>query len=96
MSIPARVVESAIGGFETMYFREVEYRGSSRIEGPVIGAALDFHGSRSGEIRLAAGDRLALQMTADFLGIDPAAVTRRQMTDDTVSELLNVACGATF
>ena len=35
-------------------------------------------------------------MTADFLGIDPAAVTRRQMTDDTVSELLNVACGATL
>jgi len=94
LTIPAEVISSAIGQIlETMYFSEMEFRGSGVLAESVIGAAVVFHGTCAGEMRLAVTDRFALRITADFLGCDMAEITRPQIIS-TVRELANVACGA--
>ena len=94
LMIPGELISPAIGQIlETMYFCEMEFRGPGVLPEPVIGAAVVFHGTCSGEMRLAVTDRFALRITADFLGAEMADITRPQMVS-TVRELANVACGA--
>lgn len=79
---------------ETMYFCDPVYLGAGRLDAPVIGARVDFSGPRHGRFRLVVSERLALQMTVDFLAADAEALTRKDLVS-TVRELANVACCTT-
>jgi len=96
VNLPASVVCPVMDEIlATMYFCEPVYRGEACVEGPALGAKVEFSGPFAGEFRLVVARGLASQLAADFLGADLSEVTLPQV-EATVVELANVACGFTM
>ena len=96
MTVPAEVVAPAIGQIlETMYFCESFYRGKGRVREPHIGTSITFTGAVSGVFNLEVSSALAARLAADFLATEPPDPGKEQI-EATVSELANIACGATI
>jgi hypothetical protein len=96
MTIPATILCSAMDRvLEEMYFCVGSWTGPGPLDSSAIGARLTFTGAIRGEFRVLATPRLATQLAADFLAIDSSEITDAQAVA-LVSELANVACGATL
>ena len=86
---------------ETMFFMPVDVT-SPENDGadlpPVaegICAKLDFTGPAQGSVMLQVPAPLAIEISADFMGVDPALVTPQQRTE-TVAEMVNMLTGNTL
>jgi CheY-specific phosphatase CheX len=96
VEIPQDVLYAALGQImESMYYCEASAAGPGLLQSPAIGARVEFSGALSGEFKVVATRRLAMQLAADFLGTDPSEMTDSQAVA-IVHELANVTCGATL
>ena len=87
---------------ETMFFLTLEIDSvvswgqyKSRLDDSFIVAKLGFSGPLSGFCRLFVPEKLAAEVTADFLGVGKTGLTNRQI-NGTVTEIINMLAGDTF
>ncbi|MEW6667454.1 MAG: chemotaxis protein CheX [Thermodesulfobacteriota bacterium] len=87
---------------ETMFFLPLEFpEGQGREpegkegNGSLLVTKLSFHGPFSGDFLFFIPEDLTLSLTAGFLGVEEAKVTRAHVTD-MVKEIVNMIAGNTF
>ncbi len=94
--VPAEIIQSVVGQLlEEMYFCAGEWDGQGPAPMDSIGSIIRFSGTFAGELRITVSVRLAKQLAADFLAVEPDEIDVPQ-AEAMVSELANVACGATL
>jgi len=87
--------------FETMFFMPVDFEpaalGAPETDGDggTLTARLAFDGARSGYFRLRIPEGLARRVSADFMGMEPGAVSTEDIAG-TVLEMVNMMAGNTF
>jgi chemotaxis protein CheY-P-specific phosphatase CheC len=59
----------------------------------VILAGISFDGEMKGMLKLAAPDRLSLELAANMLGLDADSPEAEEQRLSAIKELLNIACG---
>jgi len=94
--VPPGIVQSAIEQiFQTMYFTEAGFVGRAQPPSSALGTTVGFFGETEGEFRVTVSERLACDMAADFLALEPGETSPEQV-EAIVREFANVACGATL
>ena len=93
---PAETIRSVVGQLlEEMYFCAGEWDGRGPAAMDAMGSVIGFSGTYVGELRITVSTRLAKQLAADFLAVEPDEIDVPQ-AEAMVSEFANVACGATL
>ena len=87
-----QAVESVV---ETMFYCEVEYRGSGPVVAPAVGAMVEFSGPVDGAMQIFVQEKLAARFAADFMAMDASEVDAT-MSGHTVTELANIVCARIF
>ena len=87
---------------ETMFFLPIEPSDAANIQdlwpadqGGMLAARLDYEGPIAGHCELFMPEKLAIDITADFLGQDPESLSDDQ-SHGTVKEIINMIVGNTF
>ncbi len=94
MSVPVRFVQPELERiFLAMFFCRPVHRGPGRVETSAAGSILEFSGAANGKFFVVVSEDLARRITADFLALDAAEVSRDRI-QGMVNEFANVACGA--
>lgn len=86
-----RMAEDAL---EEMFFGVILSVEGTAEPGPeCVCAQVEFRGYHSGSLTVALSPEAAVDLSANFLGVDPSAVTAEQ-TELVASELANIICGS--
>jgi len=87
---------------ETMFFLPIDFTDAVKIEdlwptdqAGMLAARLDFKGPLTGHCVLYMPEQLAVDITADFLGQEPASLSDDQ-SHGTVNEIINMIVGNAF
>ena len=76
-----------------MFGDRVDKEEISSQSGDFVEGRIDFKGPKHGELRFMALDRIAADLAANILGIDPDAARASEDSEDTLKELMNVTVG---
>ncbi len=83
--------------FETMFFLAPDdIAAPQEWDGPTTGAAVEFHGARSGLFEIRLEQQLAQEMAAGFSGAFDSTELPPEEIPQIVCELANMVCGATL
>ncbi len=101
-TLTAAMTDSISNVLETMFFLSLDISGAVSIKSlqvpendAMMAARLNFSGPVSGHCVFYIPRKLAMSMTADFLGVDEQNTTDEQ-TQGTVKEIINMLVGDTF
>ena len=102
MTLTTAMTTSISDVLETMFFLPIEPSDAAKIQdlwtadqSGMLAARLDYKGPISGHCELFMPEKLAIDITADFLGQDPESLSDDQ-SHGTVKEIINMIVGNTF